>query len=485
MYAFDRLFIDGEWAKPDGNAVLEVESPARQATIGRVPLGSAGDMERAVAAARRAFDEGPWPQMAPAERAAALGRLCDALQERSEAIATAVSEEVGTPISLSRLVQAGAPVMFMRYYADHVASFGFEEVRQGLMGASLVRREPVGVAALVVPWNYPLYLTASKLAPALLAGCTVVLKPSSESPINAFLLAQAVEEAGLPAGVFNLLPTTRDVGEQLVAHRGVDKVSFTGSTDVGRRMMALCSQRIARVTLELGGKSACIVLDDAALDVAVPMMANAAFINSGQTCVAQTRLLVSRRRHDEVVDRLCEVVGAMAVGDPMDPVTTMGPLVSARQRARVEEYIRVGQDEGAKIVIGGGRPAEPPTGYYVAPTIFDGVDNSMRIAQEEIFGPVLSVITYDDEDDAVAIANDSPYGLSGAVWAGDPERGLDVAKRVRTGTFHVNGLGMDPGSPFGGYKQSGLGRELGPEGLAPYLEVKTVSLPAGFSPTVA
>lgn len=483
MYAFDKLFIDGTWADPTSGKTLDVESPAREAKVGQVPIGSAADMEKAVDAARRAMDDGPWPLMSPAERAAGIGRLCDALEKRSEAIATVVTEEVGTPISLSNMIQSGLPIMFARYYAELGRSLEIEEVRQGPMGSSLVRREPVGVCALVVPWNYPLYLTMSKVAPALLAGCSIVVKPSSDAPLNAFLLAQAVEEADLPPGVFNLVPTTRDVGERLVSHPSVDKVSFTGSTEVGSRMMELCSKSIKRVTLELGGKSACILLDDAPLDTAVPMAANAAFLNSGQTCVAQTRLLVPRSQRDEVVDRLCDFVSTMKVGDPMDPTTAMGPLVSGRQRERVEQYIAVGQEEGAKIATGGGRPADPGVGYYLEPTVFVDVKNSMRIAQEEIFGPVLSVIDYDTEDEAVSIANDSIFGLSGAVWSADPARGVGVARRVRTGTFHVNGLGMDPGSPFGGFKQSGLGRELGPEGLASYLEPKTVSLPAGYKPS--
>lgn len=483
MYDFDKLFIDGAWVAATSGTNLEVESPARAAKIGQVPIASASDMESAVLAARRALDEGPWPRMTPAERADGIARLCDALEKRSDDIARVVTDEVGTPIILSNMIQAGLPIMFARYYAELGRSFAVEEVRQGPMGASLVRREPVGVCALVVPWNYPLYLTMSKVAPALLAGCSVVVKPSSDAPLNAFLLAQAVEEAGLPPGVFNLLPTTRDVGERLVRHPGVDKVSFTGSTEVGSRMMSLCSETIKRVTLELGGKSACILLDDALLEAAIPMAANAAFMNSGQTCVAQTRLLVPSAKRDEVVDRLCDFVATMTVGDPMDPSTNMGPLVSARQRDRVEQYVKLGQEEGAKIVAGGSRPADLGVGYYMEPTVFVDVNSSMRIAQEEIFGPVLSVIEYESEEEAVAIANDSVFGLSGAVWSSDPERGLDVARRVRTGTFHVNGLGMDPGSPFGGFKQSGLGRELGPEGLAPYLELKTVSLPAGFTPS--
>ncbi len=485
MKVYDKLFLDGEWVEPTGGGTLDVEDPSTGGLAGRVPLGTQPDMDRAVAAARQAFDKGPWSRMRPAERSQALGRLCDCLQARSSEIAETVTAEVGTPISLSTMVQANAPIMFLRYYAELAGTFAFDDVRAGMMGSTLVVREPVGVVGLIVPWNYPLYLTLSKLGPALAAGCTVIVKPSSDAPLNAFVLAEAVAEAGLPNGVFNLVPTTRDVGEHLVQHPLVDKISFTGSSEVGSRIMSLCADQIKRVTLELGGKSACIITEDASLDAAVPMAANAALMNSGQTCVAQTRLLVPRSRHDEIMDRLCAVVSAMKVGDPRDPTTNLGPLVSARQRSRVEEYMVLGQEEGATVALGGGRPDGLDSGYYVQPTIFDGVDNKMRIAQEEIFGPVLSVITYDTVDEAVSIANDSVYGLSGAVWCGDPAVGVDIARRVRTGTFHVNGLGMDPGSPFGGYKRSGLGRELGVEGLSSYLEVKSISLPGGYQPASA
>ncbi|HEX3567421.1 MAG TPA: aldehyde dehydrogenase [Acidimicrobiales bacterium] len=485
MKVYDKLFLDGEWVEPAGGGTLDVEDPSTGGLAGRVPLGTQSDMDRAVAAARQAFDNGPWPRMRPSERSEMSGRLCDCLQARVSEIAETITSEVGTPISLSTMVQANAPIMFFRYYAELAGTFSFDEVRAGMMGSTLVVREPVGVVGLIVPWNYPLYLTISKLAPALAAGCTVIVKPSSDAPLNAFILAEAVAEAGLPNGVFNLVPTSRDVGEHLVQHPLVDKISFTGSSDVGSRIMGLCAEQIKRVTLELGGKSACIITEDASLDAALPMAANAALINSGQTCVAQTRLVVPRSRHDEIMDRLCSIVSAMKVGDPHDPTTNLGPLVSARQRDRVEEYVALGQEEGATLVLGGGRPEGLDGGYYLQPTIFDGVDNKMRIAQEEIFGPVLSVITYDTVDEAVSIANDSVYGLSGAVWCGDPAAGVDIARRIRTGTFHVNGLGMDPGSPFGGYKRSGLGRELGVEGLSSYFEVKSISLPAGYQPASA
>lgn len=485
MKVYNKLFLDGGWVEPAGQSTLEVEDPSTGELAGSVPLGTQTDIERAVAAARHAFDDGPWLRMRPRERADALHRLCDSLQARVSEIAEVVTAEVGTPISLSTMIQANAPIMFLRYFADLAASYAFEDVRTGMMGSTLVLREPVGVVGLIVPWNYPLYLTILKLGPALAAGCTVIVKPSTESPLNAFLLAEAVAEAEFPNGVFNLVPAPRDVGEHLVQHPLVDKISFTGSSGAGSRIMGLCASQIKRVTLELGGKSACILTEDAPLDTAVPMAANAGLINSGQTCVAQTRLLVPWSLHDEVLERLCSAVSAMKVGDPRDPETNLGPLVSARQRSRVEDYVTLGQEEGAQLVFGGGRPEGLGRGYYMEPTIFDAVDNKMRLAQEEIFGPVLSVIGYGTTDEAVSIANDSVYGLSGAVWSGDPAAGVEIARRIRTGTFHVNGLGMDPGSPFGGYKRSGIGRELGPEGLSAYLEVKSVSLPAGYQPTDA
>jgi aldehyde dehydrogenase (NAD+) len=402
------------------------------------------------------------------------------LNGRQGELAALVTDEVGTPISFSTMVQAMVPLMFLDYYVNLGRTYATEEVRPGMLGPSIVVQEPVGVVGAIVPWNYPFYLTLAKVAPALLAGCTVVIKPAPETPLDIYLLAEAVAEVGLPPGVLNILPAGREVGEALVGHPGVDKISFTGSTATGRRIMGICAESVRRVTLELGGKSACILLDDADLDLAVPGAVQAATLNSGQTCVAQTRLIVPRSRHDEVVDRVVALFESMVVGDPKDPATTIGPMVSARQQERVLGYIDIGEREGAKVVTGGGVPTGLGSGHYVEPTVFVGVDNRMQIAQEEIFGPVLAVIPYDGDDAAVQLANDSIYGLSGAVWSGDTERGVGLARRIRTGTFAVNGLGMNPAAPFGGFKQSGIGRELGPEGLAPYLEYKSISVPADY-----
>src|SRR5690606_16065032 len=374
----------------------------------------------------------------------------------------------------SNLAQAPQPLGMLQYYAQLGATFEQEEERPGVFGPVTVRREPVGVVAAVVPWNVPQFVTMTKVAPALLAGCAIVLKPAPETPLDAYLLAEMAQEAGVPAGVLNIVPAGREVSEHLVSHPDVDKVAFTGSTAAGRRIAALCGEQLKRVSLELGGKSAAIVLDDADLASSMGMLAIASLMNNGQACVAQTRILASRNRYDEVVEAVANMVNSQPVGDPADPATGIGPLVAKRQQERVEGYIKIGMDEGAKVVVGGlERPRD--RGWYVAPTVFAGVTNDMRIAREEIFGPVLAVIPYEDEADAVRIANDSEYGLAGTVWTADTERGMEVARQVRTGTYGVNCYMIETGAPFGGYKASGLGRELGPEGLAGYLEYKTIA----------
>ncbi len=484
MQIQDKLFIGGQWTAPSSSATIEVVSPHTEEVIAKVPDSREADVDRAVAAARQAFDNGPWPRMPAAERAAHMAQLSSILQSRSEEIAETITREMGSPISFSNLGQAMAANMVLDYFTGLARDYAFEELRQGMMGPCLVRHEPVGVVAAIVPWNVPLFTIMLKLAPALAAGCTIVIKPAPETPLDAYILAEACIAAGIPEGVVSVVQAGREVGEYLVRHPGVDKVSFTGSTAAGRRIASVCGESLKRVTLELGGKSACIVMEDADLDMAIPGLMGGAIMNNGQACVGQTRILAPRSRYAEVAEKLSAAVGAMRVGDPMDPTTECGPVVSSRQRDRIEGYIKIGRDEGAKVSVGGGRPSAQPKGWYVEPTLFTGVTNSMRVAREEIFGPVLVLIPFEDEADAVAIANDSEYGLAGSVWTANVDRGLDVARRVRTGVYTVNGFMMEFGSPFGGFKNSGVGRELGPEGLRAYLESKQVNLPWGYEPAL-
>jgi aldehyde dehydrogenase (NAD+) len=477
MRTHERLYIGGEWVEPAGTGTIEVVSPHSEEVVGRVPDGTEADIDRAVDAARRAFDEGDWGRMAPADRAEIVSRFADLYAARMMEMAEVITDEMGSPISFSQLAQTPTPWMMLTYFVGLSARFPWEETREGVFGSPVVvRHEPVGVVGAIVPWNVPQFVTMSKLAPAMIAGCTTVLKPSPETPLDAFMMAELLDEAGVPAGVVNIVPAGREVGEHLVRHPGVDKIAFTGSTAAGRRIASICGEQLKRVTLELGGKSAAIVLDDADLAATVEGLKFASLMNNGQACVAQTRILASRQRYDEVVDALGSMVAALNVGDPHDPATDVGPLVAERQQERVEKYIALGQEEGARVVVGGnGRPEGQERGWYVQPTLFADVDNTMRIAQEEIFGPVLAVIAYDDVDDAVRIANESDYGLAGSVWTSDSDAGMDVARRVRTGTYGVNQYLMDFAAPFGGFKASGIGREFGPEGLTHYLELKSIA----------
>jgi aldehyde dehydrogenase (NAD+) len=481
MREHKQLFIGGEWADPAGTGTIDVVSPHSEELVGRVPEGTAADIDRAVAVARDAFDNGEWPRLSPEERMAAVQKFSEAYAAHIPDMAAVITEEMGSPISFSNLAQSPAPWMMLNTFLQVGAEYPWEEIRQGVLGSDVVvRREPVGVVGAIVPWNVPQFVTMSKLAPALIAGCTIVIKPSPETPLDAFLMADILNEAGIPKGVVSVIPAGREVGEHLVRHPGVDKIAFTGSTAAGRRIASICGEQLKRVSLELGGKSAAIILDDADLAATIQGLKFASLMNNGQACVAQTRILASRDRHDEVVEALSEMVGALAVGDPQDEATEVGPLVAERQQERVEKYIALGQEEGAKVSVGGsGRPSGLEKGWYVKPTVFSSVDNSMRIAREEIFGPVLAVIPYDDPEDAVRLANDSEYGLAGSVWTSDIDRGLEIARRVRAGTYGVNQYTMDFVAPFGGYKASGIGREFGIEGLTHYIELKSIVPPAG------
>lgn len=475
----DELFIGGAWVAPSTDRRIEVVSPHTEQVIAGVAAAAPADADRAVDAARQAFDTGPWPRTEPADRIEAVRRLATAYQTRHAEMAELITAEIGAPISFAQRAQVGLPQMMMSAFCDLAQDYPWREDRPGRYGSDIhIRREPVGVVAAVVPWNMPQFLIATKLIPALLAGCTVVLKPAPESPLDALLLAEIIAEADLPPGVVNVLPGGGHLGEHLVGHRGVDKVSFTGSTVAGKAVAAACARDLRRVSLELGGKSAAIVLDDADPAAVAAGIRSASLSNSGQICNALTRILVPAGRAAEFIDALAAEVSALRIGDPADASTQVGPLVARRQQERVRGYIDTGQREGARLVTGGtAMPDGLDRGWYVRPTLFADADNSMRIAREEIFGPVLTVLPYADTDEAVAIANDSDYGLAGSVWTEDSDRGVDIAGRIRTGTFGVNqGYPMDPYAPFGGVKASGYGRELGREGFDGYTDTKSIAV---------
>jgi aldehyde dehydrogenase (NAD+) len=468
----ERIYIDGSWVASTGSGTIDVINAATEEVIGTVPEGTADDVDKAVKAARAAFDT--WSQTPPEERGKYVQRIQEGLGARMTEIATVVSQEVGTPFSLANIIQAGLPTMITASYVDIASDFPWEEQ----VGNSLIVREPVGVVGAITPWNYPLHQVMAKVAPALTAGCTVVLKPSEVAPMSAFILAEIVDEIGLPAGVFNLVTGTGPVvGEAIVAHPQVDMISFTGSTRAGKRIAELAAGTVKRVALEMGGKSPFVVLPDADLGEAVKAGLGSCYLNSGQTCIAWTRMLVPKERMDEVAQLAKDVAESYTPGDPFDAATRLGPLVSKTQQDRVRSYIEKGIEEGATLVTGGAeQPAGLDKGYFVKPTVFANVTNDMTIAQEEIFGPVLSIIGYEDEEDAVRIANDTIYGLHAGVFGGDKEHATQVARRIRAGQVDVNGGAFNPVAPFGGFKQSGTGRELGKFGLEEFVEIKSMQL---------
>jgi len=470
----DKFYIDGRWTEPAGRRTIDVLSASTEEVIGRIPEGSEADVNAAVAAARAAFDG--WAATPPVERAGFLHKIHEGMKARADDIARTIAGEVGMPLKLAARIQAGSPTYTFAMYARMLPGFSFEEKTAN----SLVLREPVGVVAAITPWNYPLHQIAAKVAPALAAGCTVVLKPSEVAPLNAFILADIIAGCGLPAGVFNLVCGYGPVvGEALVRHADIDMVSFTGSTRAGKRVSELAAVTVKRVALELGGKSAAVILPDADLAAAVKGTVNACFLNSGQTCTAHTRMLVREDRYAEAARIARQVAETFTVGDPFGETARLGPLTSAAQRDRVRGFIRKGIEEGAELLTGGAdAPEGLPKGWYVKPTVFGRVAPDSTIAQEEIFGPVLAIITYRDEEEAIRIANDTVYGLAGAVWSQDEEHAKRVARRIRAGQIDINGGPFNMHAPFGGFKQSGHGRELGRYGLEEFLEFKSLQLKA-------
>ncbi len=479
----NEMYVGGRWVEACGGRI-EIVNPATEKTLGYALDAAPDEVDRAVQVARRAFDEGDWPHRPLAERIEIIERILAMVEPRLEELARIQTVQMGAPITVSRLMIASCN-MLLRAYVDGAKAITYEYLRHDAVAQAIVRREPVGVVGAITPWNGPLATVINKSIPALLAGCTVVLKPAPETPLDAGLFAELCSEAGVPDGVFNVVTGGAATGEALVRHPGVDKISLTGSTATGRRVGELCGPLFKRMALELGGKSPAIVLEDAPLDTLVPQLVAGNFFNTGQVCIATTRVLVPSARHDEIVEALRAKAAEQIVGDPLDEATQVGPLVTRRQRDRVEAYVESGRSEGAKVVLGGDRPVDQSRGWYFNPTICTEVTNDMKIARDEIFGPVLSVIRYDTEAEALAIANDSDYGLHGAVFTADAERGLEFARRIRSGSVTVNGCSLSPGTPYGGVKGSGIGREHGREGIEGFLEYHSYVIPKDLADHLA
>jgi acyl-CoA reductase-like NAD-dependent aldehyde dehydrogenase len=474
------LFIGGKWVASQGKETINAYSAATEERIGSFPEASPSDIDRAVFSAREALSSPEWADISRTERAALMHRFADVLEAQKDDRARTVTMQNGMPISIANFAEGDGAVALLRYYADLAKTVELEEIRPRLdgTGTTVVQRTPIGVVGAIAPWNFPAVLSMFKLAPILASGSTVVFKPSPETTLDSFMLAEAAEEAGLPNGVINIVPGGAEIGKYLVGHAGVDKVAFTGSTGAGRQIGKVCGELLKPVTLELGGKSAGIILEDASVEETITGLSTASLLNAGQTCYMSTRILAPKSRYSEFVEAITAMASSLPVGDPLDPSTYVGPLVSKAQKERVLGYIEKGKAEGATLTTGGGEPRDIDRGWFVEPTVFSDVDNSSTIAREEIFGPVLSVIPYADEDEAIALANDSDYGLGGTVWTADKDRGLSVARRVVSGSFGVNRYDLDWGAPFGGVKSSGLGRELGPEGLEAYFSLKSIFLGA-------